>query len=116
MNQDCLTCPYREEVSELKTKYSTSRKEMYGRIENLEKAQTRTDVQYQELKGDIQDLKDQQEKDFDELKKQQQAILAKIDSLTQQPGKRWDTAITVVITAIITSIINFAAKFFGGTV
>lgn len=125
MNQDCLTCPYRGEVSELKTKYSTSRKEMYGRIEDVEKAVAITKVQYDELKGDIKDLKTQQEKDFKELKSQQekdfndlkaqqQAILAKIESISQQPGKRWDTAITVTITAIITSVINFASSHLGG--
>lgn len=114
MNPDCLTCPYREEVSELKTKYSTSRKELYGRIEALEQSQVRTNEQYKGLKEDIKDLKDQQEKDFNELKKQQQTIIARIDSLSQQPGKRWDTAITVTITAIITTVINIASKFFGG--
>lgn len=87
---------------------------MYGRIEEVEKAVAINAVQYGELKCDIKDLKAQQEKDFNELKTQQQAIIAKIDSLSQQPGKRWDTAITVTITAIITSIINFASKFFGG--
>lgn len=111
-SQECATCPYRAEVAELKTKYSTSRKELYGRIEEVEKAVAITAVQYGELKGDIKDLKAQQEKDFNELKQQQQAILAKIESITQQPAKRWDTAITVSVTAIITTIINFISNNF----
>lgn len=110
MNAECATCPYREEVVELKKKYSDSRKEIYGRLRDLETGQGITNERYKELKEDIGDLKKQQEKDFNELKKQQQQILAKIDDISNRPQKRWDTAITVIITATITSIVNAIAN------
>lgn len=110
---NCANCAAAQDIAEIKKKYSDSRKEIYRRLEALENERGRTDERYKRideryegLKEDIQELKAQQQKDFEELKQQQQAIMAKIDTLTQQPAKRWDTAITVSITAIITTVLN----------
>lgn len=53
-----------------------------------------------------------------ELKTQQAAIIVRLDNLVQKPAKRWDIAVTAVITAIGSGIVGFVgyiiSKSFNG--
>jgi predicted RNase H-like nuclease (RuvC/YqgF family) len=64
--------------------------------------------QIDEIKQDIKELKDRPIPDVTELKKD-------VEELKEKPSKRWDVVVAVIITAVVTSIINFAFKsIFGG--
>ena len=69
---------------------------IYRRLETLETDKGRTAEQYKYIRRDL-----------DELKKQQQEILDRIELISQKPAKRWDTVVTSTITAIIGGIIGF---------
>lgn len=69
---------------------------IYNRIEKLESESGRVDEKYKMI---IRDL--------DELKTQQKEILLRIETMAQQPAKRWETAVTSCITAIIGAVMGY---------
>lgn len=104
MNPDCQNCPVKEQVDKLERKYSDSRKGIYERLERLEYKFARDDERWSNIRQDI-----------DELKRQQAAILAKIDQLTQKPAKRWDSAVNSLISGLIGALCGaFGTRLFGG--
>ena len=77
---------------------------IYNRIEKLESESGRVDEKYKMI---IRDL--------DELKTQQKEILLRIETMAQQPAKRWDTAITSIITSVVGGIVGyFLSNIAGG--
>lgn len=94
--QNCQNCPVREQLARLEQKYSDSRQRIYERIEALENNFGRNDERWANIKQDI-----------DELKQQQKELLAKIDRLTEQPGKRWEMAVATALSALISGIIAY---------
>lgn len=101
---DCQNCPLKErveymhdQIKELEKKYSTSRKSIYERLENLERQSALTDERYKRILEELEELKNT------------------IKPLTEKPQKRWDTAVTSTITAIVGGIVGFIiSKIFGG--
>lgn len=87
----------RAEVKELEEKYSSSRRLIYDRLEELEKSSAIVDERYTRILSEIEEIK------------------AAIKPLTDKPHKRWDTAITAVITATVGGVVGFVvSKIFGG--
>ena len=77
---------------------------IYNRIERLETESGRVDEKY---KSTMRDL--------GELKTQQKEILSRIETMAQQPAKRWETVVSSAISAIVGGIMGyFASKFSGG--
>ena len=79
-----------EDLRDLKNKNSDDHKEFYDRIENVEKDMI-------ESQGDRQ-----------HITKQLNEINLNVKSLMQQPGKRYETIVTSVLTGVIGAIIGFA--------
>lgn len=101
---DCQNCPVRDQLNRMESKYSESRQRIYERIERLETESGRTDEKYKSIM-----------KDLEELKQKQKEILERIESMAQQPAKRWDTAITSIITAVVGGIVGyFLSNIAGG--
>lgn len=50
-----------------------------------------------------------------DLKTQQAAIIARLDTMAQKPAKRWDIAVTAVITAIGSGIVGFVGYIISKT-
>lgn len=104
MPGECVNCPLRDEIKDLKTevkaledKYSSSRKLIYERLERLDRSAAVTDDRYVRILHEIEEIN------------------ARLKALSEQPQKRWDTAVTVSITSIISGVIGFViAKLFGG--
>ena len=79
-----------EDLRDLKNKNSDDHKEFYDRIENVEKDMIKA-------QGDRQ-----------HITKQLNEINLNVKSLMQQPGKRYETIVTSVLTGVIGAIIGFA--------
>lgn len=104
MNAECQNCPLKEELREVKQdvkmledKYSSSRKIIYERLERLDSFKAVTDERYKRILDEISEIK------------------VELKAVSEQPKKRWDTAVTSCITAIIGGIIGFfVSKISGG--
>lgn len=108
---DCDKCPIEARFEQLlsdlekeKSHASETRKDIYERLRKLETETGRTDERYKNIERELSDLKEQQKQ-----------ILARIDKITEQPAKRWDSAVTSTVSAGIGGIIGFVVtKVFGG--
>lgn len=104
MAGECANCPLRDEIKDLKTeikaledKYSSSRKLIYSRLEQLDRSAAVTDDRYVRILHEIEEINE------------------KLKALSEQPQRRWDAAVTGTITAIIGGVIGFViSQIFGG--
>lgn len=85
-----------QSLSEAKQKSQEARKEIYKRLNALEQSKARTEEQYDRIMESLTDLKTEQS-----------AMLRRLEELSQRPAKRYETAITTAISAIVGAIIGF---------
>ena len=78
-----------DDLKQLREKNSADHKEFYNRIENVEKDMV-------ESQGDRKHINEKLDK-----------IDVNVESLMQKPAKRYDAAVTGIITAIIGALVGF---------
>lgn len=108
---DCSNCYLKERVKKLEEDFSThsertsnARKQIYTRLEALERASAVADERFKQILDEIK-------KSNEEIEK----ISKQIEDLSNQPAKRWDKAVITTITTIVGAFVGYiASKIFGG--
>lgn len=93
------TCPllHRIKILEEESGHNkASHEKIYDRLNAIERENSATSVQYDQIMANLKDLKD----DVSEIK--------------DRPVKRFDAVQMALISAVISAMIGFAIKFFGG--
>lgn len=101
MNDNCVDCPLAprvEALEEVNRQHSATHREMYKRLRDLERV---SDVQENKLKN-IEDK-------LDDIQADNKSILQKVEALEAKPGKRWETLVACVISALGTAFVMWLA-------
>lgn len=101
MSENCSDCPVLPRVEALERaneQHGKSHREIYGRLGALETA-----TAVQENKLDTIDDK------LDDIQADNKSILQKVEALEAKPGKRWETLVACVISALGTAFVMWLA-------
>lgn len=101
MSENCESCPVLprvEALEEANRQHSATHREMYKRLRDLERV---SDVQENKLKN-IEDK-------LDDIQADNKSILQKVEALEAKPGKRWETLVACVISALGTAFVMWLA-------
>ncbi len=86
----------RKNIDEIKTGGKQFRQGVYDRLNALEQNRARTEEQYSQIMVALRELKDVQK-----------TTLQRLDTLSAKPAKRYETAITTSISAVVGAVIGF---------
>lgn len=95
-SQNCPLLPRVEALEDANKQHSETHREIFRRLGNLE---SMTAVQDTQLKNIDEKL--------DEIKKNDKAILAKVEALEAKPAKRWDGLVEKALWAVCAAVITF---------
>ena len=101
MSENCESCPVLPRVEALERaneQHGKSHREIYGRLGALETA-----TAVQENKLDTIDDK------LNDIQADNKSILQKVEALEAKPGKRWETLVACVISALGTAFVMWLA-------
>lgn len=103
----------KEELNAIKTEKSKAHEKIYTRLNELEKAQAVSVVQYEnvmkmltEQGKTLEKVEAKQDKEFEKLEN-------KLNELIEKPSKRWDSVIMAAIAAIIGGLIAYGLQKIG---
>lgn len=95
---DCPVLPRVEALEEANKQHSVTHREMYDRLRTVE-----TSTAVQENKLDTIDGK------LDDVQTGQKSILTKVEEMEAKPGKRWETLVACIISALATAFVMWMA-------
>lgn len=101
---DCPVLPRVEALEEVNRQHSATHREMFKRLGDLERV---SDVQENKL--------DNIEDKLDDIQAGNKSILQKVEALEAKPGKRWESAVAGVISALGGAFVMWLAMGMPGT-
>lgn len=98
--RDCLGLIKAKEVEhdleKLEKRNSDTHERLFGRVENLEKAEVRWDERFNQTLNTL-----------DSITENLKAIVGRLEAIEHKPAKRWESVTSQIVTLVVAALVGF---------